>query len=543
MDPIFRTSASPVTHSPSLPSDLHDPYKSGHSQENSDVKNKVAQFNCLTKEAAQRRKDNEAAMRRAILGREEAESEAKRARDENRTLRIDLEEGKAREKKVAQRLESVMEELHRNKETQAHAQRVYEKEVRRARKEAFKSSSTLVKLQEELKTTRNRATLMREEVEAQKRRMESKDQEAFAAQYQLICLQEQLESTRQRIQITEEERDVMKTSLHQEEVARITAEGKTALPPSQEADEFASPKRRRESLKEVVDPEAMDIESPSDLYTLRQQMRWEKELRTHAESLIEFMKMECQFRCCSCRLAEAEGTQYMNDGGFFDPASKREPSINAKYIAAASSIFAPPSEPTEPESSSPPKAASPLGQTTEMLLNFSPSTGTYLKCPRPANHDFPHLPHLRSQTFGPSNTANEGFDEYPFPIVPQDQVSNSVEPPEQQIYFDLTPRTPRAPPDPPPLAQQAPNTAQPSIRCVAQPDLHAITILGSTTTTTTVPLAPIPVSPDRTISRDEALEQIRQRRGRAKSAAGNGTPRKPMIGPGAERRDLSAPAK
>lgn len=127
MDPIFRTPASPgtplfpvspersnrqaVTHSPSLPSDLHDPYKSGHSQENSDVKNKVAQFNCLTKEAAQRRKDNEAAMRRAILGREEAESEAKRARDENGTLRIDLEEGKAREKKVAQRLESVMVRL------------------------------------------------------------------------------------------------------------------------------------------------------------------------------------------------------------------------------------------------------------------------------------------------------------------------------------------------------------------------------------------------------------------------------------------------
>lgn len=127
MDPIFRIPASPGTplfpvspersnrqalpHSPSLPSDLHDPYKSAHSQENSDVKNKVAQFNSLSKEAAQRRKDNEAAMRRAILGREEAESEAKRARDENRALRKDLEEGKAREKKVAERLESIMVSL------------------------------------------------------------------------------------------------------------------------------------------------------------------------------------------------------------------------------------------------------------------------------------------------------------------------------------------------------------------------------------------------------------------------------------------------
>lgn len=421
---------------------------------------------------------------------------------------------------------------------------MYEKEVRRARKEAFKSSSAVVKLQEELKTTRNRATLMREEVEAHKRKMESKDQEAFAARYQLIGLQEQLESARQRIQITEEERDAMKTSLQQEEVARIAAEGKIALPPSQEADEFASPKkRRRESLKKDVDTVAMEIQLPSDLNTLRQEMRWEKGLRKQAESLIEFMKMECQFRCCSCRLAEAEGAEYINDGSFFGPANKKEPSTSAKDIAAASPIFTQPSEPKEPDSSSPPKPASPLGQTTEMLINFSPSADTYLKYPTPINGDLLDLSYLRSQNFGPSTTANEAFDEYPFPTVPQQQFSKSVQPPEQQIYFDLPPRTPRALPDPPSPTQQAPSIAQPGIRSATQPTLRSIAFLGSTTTTTTVPLASIPVSPDKTISRDEALEQIRQRRGRARSAAGHGTPRKPMIGPGAERRDLSAPAK
>lgn len=124
MDPVFRMPASPGTplfpisperanrqalsHSPSLPSNLHHPLQFAHSRENSDVQNKVAQFNSLSKEAVQRRKDNEAAMRRAVLGREEAESEAKRWRDENRVLRKELEEGKTREKKVAERLESVM---------------------------------------------------------------------------------------------------------------------------------------------------------------------------------------------------------------------------------------------------------------------------------------------------------------------------------------------------------------------------------------------------------------------------------------------------
>ena len=72
------------------------------------MQNKVAAFNNLTKEAAQRRKDNEAALKRAILGREEAESETRRLKEENDALRRDVEEGRGRERKVGERLESVM---------------------------------------------------------------------------------------------------------------------------------------------------------------------------------------------------------------------------------------------------------------------------------------------------------------------------------------------------------------------------------------------------------------------------------------------------
>lgn len=79
-----------------------------HLKETSDVQNKVAQFNSLSKEAVQRRKDNEAAMRRAVLGREEAENETRRLKEETNRLNKELEEGKARERKVAARIESVM---------------------------------------------------------------------------------------------------------------------------------------------------------------------------------------------------------------------------------------------------------------------------------------------------------------------------------------------------------------------------------------------------------------------------------------------------
>lgn len=441
---------------------------------------------------------------------------------------------------------SVQEELHRTKDTQAHSQSVYEKEVRRARKEAFKSSSAVVKLQEELKTARNRYTLMREELEAQQRKMENKEQETFAAQYQLVGLQEEIASARQKVKVTEEERDALKTSLQQEEVARIAAEGKIALPPPQEADEFSSPrKRRRESLKENVDPKDMkieledvEIEPPSELDTLKEELRWEKKARKNADKLVDFMKMECEFRCCSCRIAEQEGYDYVNDGGYFAQTTEKEPKGKGKESTiVAEDVHNPPPAPSEPTSSSPPRAGSPLGQTTEMLINFSPSTGTFFKAPTPVKRDLPELPPLLPmQLSGNSAMSTEEPTGYPSPSMQQQLPPQSPQLPEQQTSVP-PPRTPRLLPNPPQSsAQLAPHTSQPTIRSVTFP--------GTTTITTTVPLAPIPVSLDRTISRDEALEQIRQRRGRARSAAGNGMPRKPLVWSGAgERRDLSAPAR
>lgn len=127
MDPVYQFPASPGTplfpvsperanrkplpQSPSMPSISHhheNPFLAAHARTGSDVQGKVAQFNNLTKEAAQRRKDNEAALKRALVGREEAESEVRRLREDNRVLRQDMEEGRGRERKVATRIEGVM---------------------------------------------------------------------------------------------------------------------------------------------------------------------------------------------------------------------------------------------------------------------------------------------------------------------------------------------------------------------------------------------------------------------------------------------------
>lgn len=73
----------------------------------SPVHDKISQFNTLAAVQAPRKTDA-AALKRAMLGREEAEADVRRHRDEVRLLKKQLEEGKERERRVGERLETVM---------------------------------------------------------------------------------------------------------------------------------------------------------------------------------------------------------------------------------------------------------------------------------------------------------------------------------------------------------------------------------------------------------------------------------------------------
>lgn len=93
-----------------------DSYFRSHSRDSS-IHDKIQQFNSLahlgpsaaasmTKQLE--RKTADAALKRAMLGREEAESEMRRCREEARLLRKQVDEGKERERRVGERLETVM---------------------------------------------------------------------------------------------------------------------------------------------------------------------------------------------------------------------------------------------------------------------------------------------------------------------------------------------------------------------------------------------------------------------------------------------------
>ncbi|RSL76381.1 hypothetical protein BHE90_014179 [Fusarium euwallaceae] len=282
----------------------------------SSVHDKISQFNNLSVSMQSKqleRKTADAALKRAMLGREEAETELRRYREENKALRKAVDEGKEREKKVGERLETLMENYGRAKETHAHTQALWEKEIRRARKETFKTQSSIVKLQEELKSSRTSAKMIDENLKREKERSKVREQEAFEARYQIVGVQEQLDQALERIKVVEQERDAYKTAAKNEEVARIAAEGRIPLPPSSgEDDEFASPKKTRESKGPRVSLSTMDIvssaASEAEIEDLTIQLQWERQRAERAHEMIEFLQAECHLRCCACAKSPRRST-------------------------------------------------------------------------------------------------------------------------------------------------------------------------------------------------------------------------------------------
>lgn len=216
----------------------------------------------------------------------------------------------------------MQEDLQRTKETQTHAQTLYEREIRHARKDAFKASSAFVKNQEELKSARAALKALHSELDLERIKVARRDQDAFAAQYQLIGVQEELAQAGEKVKVAEMERDALRMSLKEEEVAKIAAEGKIPLPHGRADDEdLISPVRSRPSSPAKAKDEHDTTSVMKAMQQLKQELEMQRQKTASAEDCVEFMKMECQFRCCSCRIAEAQGKEYVHDATLDDTAN------------------------------------------------------------------------------------------------------------------------------------------------------------------------------------------------------------------------------
>ncbi|KAK4464655.1 hypothetical protein QBC42DRAFT_249353 [Cladorrhinum samala] len=260
----------------------------------SSVHEKINQFNSLAVQSKQlERKTADAALKRAMLGREEAEAEMRRYRDEARSLRKQIEEGKERERKVGERLETVMESYGRAKETHEHTKELWEKEIRRARKETFKTQSACVKLQEELKAARINQKAIEQELRREKQTSSEQAQEVFTAKSQLSGLQEQLAKAEEQIKVLEQARDELKTltAEQEEEIKRLSSERKTRES-SPSSEQLTPRKRPRTASMGSSSSDVPDFEELTRLY------QWEKQRADRAVQQVRFLETECHLKVC-----------------------------------------------------------------------------------------------------------------------------------------------------------------------------------------------------------------------------------------------------
>ncbi|RWA11031.1 hypothetical protein EKO27_g4074 [Xylaria grammica] len=591
----------------------------GSPQRDSDVHDKIRQFNNLAHlhpNAASMSKQLErmtadAALKRAMIGREEAESEMRRYREESRVLRRQVEEGRERERKVGERLETVMESYGRAKETYSHTQAIWEKEIRRARKETFKSQSSILKVQEELKSARVAAKSVEECLEREKELSKAREQEAFAARYQLAELQQELEKAQERIAFLEEERDAFKEAAKSEEIARIAAEGRLPLPPEDPNSEFASPRKSfdgRESLSafEIVSSAATEAE----IEELTRLWQWEKQRADRTQDHLEFVQAEFELRRSSQprtplrrsitassrkeRVSQAEivdPSDLVILGQDDEPSKSPPPAELTKSESeegleglSESRAIEPPMDATEEEPEGRPERKEPRRGTI-----FIPSEGIFrtitqqeLEAMEPSNDDEatmrPPTP-VDPQPDPPRYARTPSVEPPSFALMAQERTSllsllNAPRESEGNLAFDIPSTSADAScaiyddtlitegNDAPDTFDTDDSPGQAGSSFDLRP--HTSAAFYTVTTTTTVPVQDGNARPHPTVlalaqgrtpsfdvnnpaltptmTREQALAQIRERRGRARSAMqGAMTPRRQMV-TGVTDRNVSAPA-
>lgn len=540
-----------------------------------------------------------AALQRAILGREEAESSL-----QNTTLQ--LFEAQARERSTNEKLESLSEDLQAAKERQTNERSVFEKEIRKARKEAFRAGSAVVKLQEDLKEARAEVRAYKDEVQVEREAKDQANQEAFERAYALASITEELEVLKERLRTAETNNhsntlEVRAQEMRKQDIGRMSlAEGDLALlltptprRPKRSAEDFNSPlvnatndsstqctPPKRPRLSDITPKQEEKDTTQSNshhemLGELQDMLQHEKQRRVDAEEMVDFMKMECQFKRCSCRLTEGPDSSCAHSSEL--PQGKGiNGSSEAVHDKQYHGILQPSGTPhaqsrlrtstriSQPamESDAPIKAEE---NEEEAVITFSPETGTFRTIPspqrpqeKPAAFESSVSQAQDDERFmtksPPARLSTQRLQDVPFEPLPQPPV------PSQSHPFTPSPST---------IVRDAPQGPRLSIEQSAEFEVDT----SGYPITKRVPLRTEPrlsnqsAVPGTPVSREEALAQIRARRGRANSmkrsvSAGEalmrpgGTGAQP-VGPnrvpgatasngrGSEgnRRDLSAPIR
>lgn len=284
-------------------------------------------------------KKNESALQRAMVGREEAEAALSSTLGQ-------LQESKARERKISERVQELVEEVAAVQERRGHEREVFEKEVRKARKEAFKISSVLVKCQEELKEVRGELGRAKTAVERERNDKEKAAQEAFERAYAVAGLVEEVERLKEMlksyereregrvkevlVEIPEKEKPVMTSIAVQTEDVQIEKDGGEPSAKTMNDGDTRSQAISRHNPHDTKEqrshtrPEsahsdraakAAETATDETVSELKRQLRWLHTLHARDEELIEFLQLQCQFQACPACAESVEHPPSSQRGG------------------------------------------------------------------------------------------------------------------------------------------------------------------------------------------------------------------------------------
>ncbi|KAL9618448.1 MAG: hypothetical protein Q9160_006826 [Pyrenula sp. 1 TL-2023] len=313
-----------------------------HRRQTSEVQSKVAFLNSLSRpgtpnapvpQPQTNAQSASAALQRALMGREEAESALILANAQ-------ISQAHMRERKISERVESLIEDLQSAKERQAHERQVFEKEVRKARKDAFRAGSALVKLQEDLKEARTENSGLRKDIQREKEAKEMAKQEAFERAYTLSGQAEELQVLKEQLRSMEAERDAAQLAHKAGEMVRpepTPTEQKQAREiPDRPSHEDRSEEQYLNDtmtwIKGVVrgdEPEEIH-ELKSEISFLQFQVRGTMWKIEQQKKDLQFQLLSCQGKLCPCRLAEKRGEYYIYDQEKHNRLMKR-PEFAQKY--------------------------------------------------------------------------------------------------------------------------------------------------------------------------------------------------------------------
>ncbi|OQN97634.1 hypothetical protein B0A48_16498 [Cryoendolithus antarcticus] len=562
-----------LPQSPSLPE--FTALRTAHVRTNSDVQGLVKRFETLDvrdkdgEVSALRKRAERAEMelQRAQVGREEAESEGRKLRQETKELQ-------ERDRRWARRLEKVEADAKQDRQTAEKTAENFQHAMRKKQSEVLKSGQKVLDLQTEFHKCQKKLEVSKMEQARCVEKAQRSAEEAMDAKNALSIRIVEYARLEAHCQTAERENEVLKIRMDERQLVEAAAEGAIALPGSMDEDEdlLGSPRKVASPRKLLMRSPLSDDKENTGVVTKKmlEMQRWQDEAeqermkREAAEDMVDFLRMECAFQCCDCALAAKHGrTVAITMGGILETSMQRIradmqrafslPTSEHNYIDMDADI-----RQHEERDASREQAAVALPEVFEKSIAFEPARSA------------PEEPEDLSTTLAGDaydSTAPEEVtpaEHHPSEHAPQHEHRSTH---DHEERFDTQPEetSPHSPYEAPATPTQSPRPfALRTITTTTQIPMHFTPVRkpnhpfhpedAENIDPDCAILDPLPTAhtPNGTLAplsfdREAALAAIAYRRGRAKSLAnGHLTPRKQMVeglGVGVEggRRDVSAP--